>query len=37
MFSGNCFQLEYTKKFPFVKISKDNLIDEKHKEYKGAV
>ena len=26
MFKGNCFNLSYSKKFPFVKISKDNLF-----------
>ena len=26
MFIGNCFEIEYIKKFPFVKISKDNLF-----------
>lgn len=26
MLSGNCFELQYTKKFPFIKISKKNLF-----------
>ena len=26
MFKGNCFNIEYTRKFPFVKVSKNNLF-----------
>ena len=26
MFLGNCFNIEYTRKFPFVKVSKNNLF-----------